>query len=108
MADRLRQETVEAVPLRTRLLRGEALRAQVDDRVEGASHERPHLLHEPDVVRVAVVFGDGIDELAVAVVLGDRIGAALVDATGDAPVRQLILCEPLQELARLLGRAGLE
>jgi hypothetical protein len=31
-----------------------------------------------------------VDPLAVAVVLGDRIGAAIVDATRDLPVRELV------------------
>ncbi len=49
-----------------------------------------------------------MDPLAVAVVLGHRVGAAPVDAAGDLAVGVLELGEPLREIARNFGVAEAE
>ena len=69
---------------------------------------RPHLREEGGVARVAEVVGDRVDELTVAVVLGNGIGAARVDAAGHFAVRELIGRVPLEKGAHFFGVAEAE
>ncbi len=97
VADRLRQQAEEG-ELRCRpILRRAALLAQRLDRVDGGGHAGEEPLGEGAIVRVAVDLGDEVDQLAVAVVLGHRVGAASVDAAGHLAVRVLVAREPLGE-----------
>ena len=52
---------------------------------------------------VPVVLGGQVDELAVAVVLGDRTCAVRVDAAWDLSVLELVSREPLEKLLHFLG-----
>jgi hypothetical protein len=69
---------------------------------------RPEALGEGAVVREAPDLGDEVDELTVAVVLRDGIGAAAVDTARHLAVIVLVLGEPLRERFRILGVAEAE
>ena len=103
MADRGRQQP-EELALRRRAPFRRA--AQAAERVEirrGPRHHGPQSLRERAVAGEAKVLGDGEDQLAAAVVLGHRIGPALVHAARHLAVGVLAGREPLQELAHDLG-----
>ena len=71
-------------------LGGHALGAEGLDVGDGLLHARPVGLEEGLVVGVAVVVRDGPDVLALAVVLGDGVGAAFVDDAGDFAAVELV------------------
>ena len=108
VADRLGEEAPE--DLATRLLVGlrHAGGARRGDPVDGLRHDRPERVHEADVVGEAIVRGEGVDELAVAVVLRGRVGAAAIDAAGHAAVGELVGRIPGEEASHLVHVPGLQ
>ena len=66
-------------------------------------HVRPDAIRDRAIVRVSPVLRREVDELAVAVVLGNGVGAARVHAARDLAVRILEARVPLEELARNVG-----
>ena len=104
VTDRFRhQPTVGQVIRIGPVLLGQALLTQRIDIADRANHVRPHLAQKPDIASVTVVLHHRENEFAVAVVLGDRIGATLVHAAGNPAVGGLMGRVPLQELPHLLG-----
>src|SRR5262249_19062894 len=73
---------------------------------DGALDAGPVALEEVFVVRRAVVVGDGPDVLAVAVVLGDGVGAAAVYDAGDLAAVELVGAEPVDPVLYLAGVAA--
>ena len=68
--------------------------------VHDALHARPVALEQAAVARVAPHLGHGVQVLAVAVVLGNGIGAAPVDAARHLAGLEDVAREPVDELAR--------
>jgi hypothetical protein len=73
---------------------------EVPDRL---AHGRPEVLDQAAVAAIAVVVGDGEDELAVAVVLGEPVRTLAIHATGDVAVFGLEPGVPADELPGLGG-----
>src|SRR5690606_4569006 len=107
VADRLRHEPEEDPALARAPLGGAALLAERLDRLGRAPHRGPQLQDEAGVARVPPHLHHAPDELALAVVLGRPVGAARIDAAGDAAVLALVAGVPAQEGARLVGVAEL-
>src|SRR5262249_1258467 len=109
VADRLRKEPVAGAELRVRLvLGGEALPTQALEVVDGLPHGGPEIDEEGAIALEAIALHDGVDELAVAVVLRKPIGPAPVDAARDVAVVSLMRRIPADELLRLRGEAAPE
>ncbi len=101
VADRRRQETVEAPLRRLLVLGGPALLAKGIEVGHRTHDPRPHAPDERAISRVPVVLGDEVDEFAARVVLRHRVGAAPVDGARHLAVLVLVGREPLDELAHL-------
>src|SRR5882724_7848019 len=103
VADRLGQQPVAGPFLRRLELRCETLAAQGLDAVDGLHDRGPHVGEERGVAGEAEVFHDGVDELALAVVLREPVGAVPVDATGDGAVGRLMGGVPADVVPHLPG-----
>jgi len=108
VADRFGKQAEERLVLLLAVLIGHAAVAKRREVVHGHQHAGPQVVDQADVVREAVVLGDSVDELSVAVVLGRGIGAAAVDAARDLAVRELLRRVPLEEGAHLGWEAELQ
>ncbi len=106
--DRLRQQTAEvgavAAQVRFRHARG-AKRIHVGG---GQANARPVPTGEYGIAREAHVFGDQPDELPMRVVLGNRIGTAVIHAAGHPAVLVLKRRVPVDVLAHDVGSAQTE
>ena len=96
VADRLRDHAVEGSVL---VSRGHALVTEPVDESDHSADRGQHALHERAISRVPVVLGDEVDELPMAVVLGNRVGSRRADATRDVAVLADRLRVPLDEFA---------
>ncbi|MNV16690.1 hypothetical protein D3C71_1074590 [compost metagenome] len=104
VADRDRHHPVEGRIARAVLL-GALAQPQAFHVAIGALHVRPHLLQEGVVAGIAPVLGDVEDQLAVAVVLRNRIAAARVHAAGHLAVLELVRGVPADILAHRVAAA---
>ncbi len=98
--DRLGEQAVETSLVGRTPRVAEASAAQRLDESDGAHHVRPQRAQPCDVALVAVERHDRVDQLAGAVVFGNRVGAARIDAARHATVRLLVRREPRDERAR--------
>src|SRR2546425_9180972 len=105
VADRLRQQPVAGPFLRRLELGGEALAAQRFDPLDGPRDGGPHLGQERAVPCEAEILHDGVDELALAVVFCEPVGAVAVDAAGDGAVGGLMASVPADVVPYLAGAA---
>ena len=108
MADGFRHQPAIGAVIALAIVIGQALLAQGVDVIDRAQHMRPHLAQETDIARIAVILHQRVDQLAMAVMLGDRIGTAGIDTAGHLAIGELVGCVPLQELAHLFGVAHAE
>ena len=79
--------------------------AQVVHIGDGLLHLRPDLAQQSLVLGVPIGLGGQEDELAVAVVLRHRVGAACIDAAGHLAVLEHIGGVPAQIVGRMFGHA---
>src|SRR5438876_7158887 len=105
VADRLGQQPVAGPSLRRLELGRETLAAQRLDPVDGPCDGGPHLGQERAVPGEAEVLHDGVDELALAVVFREPVGAVPVDAAGDGAVGSLMAGVPADVVPYLPGAA---
>ena len=100
VADRRRHQAEQMGALR-RLVDGRALALpQAFHPGRDALHLRPMAQQEGTVLRVPPDLGDGIEILAMAVVLDHRVGAPLIDATGHLARGKDVAGIPIDKLAR--------
>ena len=96
MTDRRRQESVNRGVIGRAMDLGALGLPQLLLIAECAFDARPHFGEQRAIVRVAKDLVGEKDEFTFAVVLGDRIGAARVDAAGNLAVRELVRRVPAQ------------
>jgi len=103
VADRRGHQPVECTPLRGQVLRGALFQPQAVHIGRSGGDARPHRAQPGAVARMAILLGDQMQQLAGAVVLSHRIGAAIVHAAGHLAARELVRGEPLDVCARNPG-----
>ncbi len=86
-------------------MRAEILVTQGVQIGDGGADPRPHFAGEIQVPRVTIVLCDKMDELTVAVVFWDWIGAAVIDNARDLAVSVLEICVPSKKCAHNIGSA---
>src|SRR5262249_30902244 len=98
VTDRCGQEPVEGARRWLEIGAGALRPSQVIEVAGRGRGPRPHLLERRAIARVPVHLGGKEDQLARTVVLGDRIGAAAVDATWDLAAGELVRGVPVEIL----------
>ena len=98
VADRGRQQPKQLAPLGSLVLRRALGLAQRPHVAHGGRDARPQLLEQGAIVRIALHFGREINQLAVAVVLRNRVGAAGIDAARHLAAVELSRRVPAQKL----------
>ncbi len=108
VADRRGQQPEELALVGCTILRRAAGLTQRIDVADCSVYVGPHGIEQWPVAGMAPVFHHQVDELAVAVVLGHRVGAALVHAAGHLAAGVLVGGVPIDELAHHIGLAKAE